>query len=106
MCIAHLKISGILKWGYFETLRSAMFAGPLDTLVDHDSGPIVVLDCLDGLVYQHPVVARPKKRWLPQAFLSIFGFSSSLSQSAKRLMPTTNRTKAAPEKTIIHHIPT
>jgi hypothetical protein len=36
---------------------------------------------------------------------SIRGFNSSLSQSAKRLIPTTSSTRAAPGKTIIHHMP-
>jgi hypothetical protein len=36
---------------------------------------------------------------------SIRGFSSSLSQSAKRLIPTTSSTRAAPGNTIIHHMP-
>lgn len=36
---------------------------------------------------------------------SSLGLSSSRSQSANRLIPTTSMTRAAPGKTIIHHIP-
>lgn len=87
---------------------SAMGLGPLDGEFCQDK-PVFMAFCYPGFLPGYAFGFNDTGICFAannvQPCRSIRGFSSSLSQSAKRLIPTTNSTRAAPGKTIIHHIP-